>query len=156
MGVEALTLAVVAGSAISAGSALMQGQQAKQTADVNAELARRQGEADKDAAVAQAEQIRKAARYQIGAANVAAAGSGIQIGEGSAGIVNEGIAQRSENDAYMTILSGTRRQSSANNQASLYETQGSNAVTSSLLAAGGAVANGWKTNQLAKAGLKTV
>jgi hypothetical protein len=150
-----LEIALIAGTTLSAGSALMQGQQAKQTADVNAELARRQGEADKDAAVAQAEQIRKAARYQIGAANVAAAASGVQIGEGSAGIVNEGISQRSENDAYMTILSGTRKQATAANQAMLYESQGRNAQTASLLAAGGAVASGWKTNQLAKAGLKT-
>jgi len=149
-----IELALVAGTAMSAGSAIMQGQQAKATGDTNAELARRQGEADKDAAVAQAEKIRRAARYQIGAANAANAASGVDLNSGSAFRVNEIINQDSEKDAYQTILSGTRRQTGNNNQALLYESQGRNAETASILSAGASIASGWKSNEFAKAGLK--
>lgn len=149
MGIETALLA--ASVAISAGSAIMQGQQAKKTADVNAELQRREGEADKDAAVAQAEKIRKAQRYAIGSANAANAASGVAIGEGSALRINEQIYQDSESDAYSTILTGTRRQRTANDQAMITQAQGRNAQTAgyinagaSILSGGAQIAKGWK------------
>lgn len=138
-----LEIALIAGTAMSTGSALMQGQQAKKTADVNAELQRRQGDADKDAAVAQAEKIRKAQKYAIGAANAANAASGAAIGEGSALRINEQIYQDSEEDAYNMLLTGTRQQRYANDQASITRAQGRNAQTASVLSAGAAIANGW-------------
>jgi len=149
MGIEVALLA--ASVAVSAGSAIMQGQQDKKTADVNAELQRREGEAEKDAAVAQAEKIRKAQRYAIGSANAANAASGAAIGEGSALRINEQIYQDSEEDAYSTLLTGTRRQRTANDQAGITQAQGRNAQTAgyinagaSILSGGAQIAKGWK------------
>lgn len=150
-GISATTIAMMAATAVSAGAAIMQGQQAKKGAEVNAELQRRQGEAEKDAAVAQAEKIREAQKYAIGSANAATAASGKAIGEGSALRINETIYQNSEEDAYSTMLTGTRRQQYANDQASITLTQGRNAQTagylnaaSSVLAGGAKIASGWK------------
>jgi len=146
-----LELLAIAGTAVSAGTAIMSGQQAKETADVNAELQRREGEADKDAAVAQAEKIRKAQKYAIGAANAATAASGAAIGEGSALRINEQIYKDSEEDAYSTLLTGTRQQRTANDQASITRSQGRNAETAgylnagaSVLSGGAQIAKGWK------------
>lgn len=151
MGIETILLAV--GTAVSAGAAIMQGQQAKKTGEVNAELQRREGEGQKDAAVAQAEKIRKAQKQAIGAANAANAASGVAIGEGSAVRINEQIYKDSEDDAFSSLLTGTRRQQSANDQASISRWQGNNAQTagylnagSSVLSGGAKVAKGWKTS----------
>lgn len=144
-------IALIAGTTMSAGSAIVQGQQAKQTAITNAELARRQGASDKDAAEAQAEKIRKAALYQIGSANAAGAASGVDINSGSQLRINEQINHDAETDAEMTILSGTRRQAGSNSQAMLYERQGRNAQTASLLSAGAAIASGWKAYESQRA-----
>lgn len=138
-----LEIALIAGTTMSAGATIMQGQQAKQSADANAELMRRQGEADKDAAVAQAEKIRKASRYEIGAANAANAASGVDLNWGTPVRINEQINRNAESDAYATILTGARRQTSANDQAMLTSAAGSATANASLLAAGGKVANGW-------------
>lgn len=138
-----IEIALLAGTAMSAGSAIMQGQQAKETANVNAELQRREGEAAKDASVAQAAKIRKAQRYAIGSANAANAASGVAIGEGSALRINEQIYKDSEDDAFNTMLTGTRQQRTANDQASITQTQGRNAQTASLLSAGSSIAKGW-------------
>lgn len=152
-GISATTMLMLAATAVSAGAAIMQGEQAKKTADVNAELQRRQGEADKDAAVAQAENIRKAQKYAIGSANAATAASGAAIGEGSALRINEQIYKNSESDAYSTLLTGTRRQRFANDQANITQAQGRNAQTagylnaaSSVLSMGSKIGGGWKTS----------
>lgn len=145
-------IALLAATTVSAGTAIMSGMQAKETADMNAEMQRRQGEADKDAALAQAEKIRKAARAQVGEANAALAASGVSIGEGTPVRINEEIYKNSESDAYSTLLTGNRRARSAQEQAGIMQWQGQNAQTagflnagSSILAAGSRVGGGWKT-----------
>lgn len=145
-------IALLAAGAVSAGAAVMQGQQAKETADTNAELQRRQGEADKDAAVAQAEKIRKAQRYAISQANAANAASGLAVGEGSAVKIDQQIYKNSEDDAFSTLLTGTRRARNDNTQAGISEWQGGNAqtagylnATASLLSTGAKVGSGWKS-----------
>jgi len=141
---------MIAATAVTAGSSIMQGMQAKETADANAELARRQGAADQDAAVAQAEKIRKAGQQQAGQANAALAASGVSIGSGTPVLIDEQIYRDSESDAMNTILTGTRQQRSANDQAALLESQGQNAQTAgflnagaSVLAGGAKVGKGW-------------
>lgn len=140
MGVETLML-VAAGA--SAAGAIYTGIQNKEAADTNAEILRRQGEQEKDAAVAQAEKIRKAARAQAGAAKAALAASGVAIGEGTAVRINEQILEDAEKDAYSTILTGTRRQSAANDEAGFLRSQGNSAMTGSVLSAGATAAGGW-------------
>ena len=152
-GISATTIAMVAASVVSAGASIVAGQQAKKTGEANAELQRREGESQKDAAVAQAEKIRKAQRQAIGAANAANAASGVAIGEGSALRINEEIYQDSESDAYNTLLTGTRRARSSDEQGSIMRSQGKNAQTAgylnagaSLLSSGAGMAKGWKSS----------
>jgi hypothetical protein len=148
MGVETMmVMAMVA----AAGSAIYAGAQQEKAADTNAELARRQGDQDADAAVSQAEKIRKAARSQAGEANAAMAASGVAIGEGTAVRINEDIYKNSEDDAYSVLLTGTRRRQSANDQAGILNAQGNAAMTAGLINAGssvlsmGARSGGWKS-----------
>lgn len=149
-GISATTIAMFATTALSAGAAIYQGEQAKATADVNAEMQRRQGEQEKDAAIAQVAKIRKAQQYAIGQANAATAASGAAIGEGSALKVNQSIYQNSEEDAYNFLLTGTRRKQYADDQAMITSWQGNNARTAgyinagaSVLSGGAKIAKGW-------------
>lgn len=141
MGIDPFTLTMIA-AGVSAGGTILSAVQANETAETNAELARRQGEADKDAAVAQAEKIRKAARQQVGQANAAMAASGVSLGEGTPVRINEQIYRDSEEDAYNTILTGTRRQRSANDEAAIMRSQGSNALVGGMINAGSTVLAG--------------
>ncbi|MFM9434610.1 hypothetical protein ACFDR9_001670 [Janthinobacterium sp. CG_23.3] len=139
MGIETAALlayAAVASATVGAGAAIYSGVQQRQAADDNAELARRQGVQEKDAAVAQAEKIRKAARAQAGAANAALAASGVSIGEGTPVRINEEIYRDSESDAYSTLLTGSRRQRTNNDQAGILTNQGNAAMTSGVINAG--------------------
>ncbi len=155
MGMDPLTIGLTL-SAISTGvnviSSISSGNAQKQTADDNAEIARRNAAQDKDVAVAQAEKIRKAASIQRSAANAALSASGVDLGSGSAVKINEEITKNSEQDAYTAILSGNRSAGSSLQQASMFERSGSNAATagflnagSSLLSGGAAIGKGWKT-----------
>lgn len=148
MGVE--TMMMIAMAAAAAGS-VYAGAQSEKAADQNAELARRQGDQEADAAVSQAEKIRKAAKAQAGEANAAMAASGVAIGEGTALRINEDIYKSSEDDAYSVLLTGSRRQGSANDEAGILNAQGNAAMTGGLINAGatvlsmGAKSSGWKS-----------
>lgn len=156
MGIETAALlayAAVASAAVGATAGLYNADTQKNTAEANAELARRQGEQEKDAAVAQAEKIRKAARASAGQANAAMAAAGVSIGEGTPLRINEQIYKDSEDDAYSTLLTGTRRQASANAQAGMLQAEGRSAMTAGYLNAGATLLSSassygkWKTSQ---------
>lgn len=134
-----IELLMVAATAASAGGAIYSGVQQKEAADTNAELSRRQGNQEADAAVAQAEKIRKAGAAQASKANAAMAASGVSIGEGTPIRINEEIYKNAEDDAYSTLLTGTRRAQTANDQAGLLRAEGSAAATSGYLSAGASV-----------------
>lgn len=139
MGIETTALlayTAVASAAVSAGASIYNGMQAQNAAETNAELQRRQGAQEADAAVAQAEKIRKAARAQTGAATAALAAAGVSVGDGTPVRINEQINLDAENDAYSTLLTGARRQTSANNQADATIAQGNAAMISGTLNAG--------------------
>ncbi|MEM5429400.1 hypothetical protein [Cupriavidus oxalaticus] len=145
MGIEAGVIAAyaaVASAVVGAGAAIMSGQQAKDTAETNAELARRQADQDKDAAVAQAEKIRKAARQQQAEATANLAASGVSIGAGTPLRISNEIYRTSEQDAYQTILSGTRAQRAGDIQAGMLDTTGQNAATAGYLNAGSSLLGG--------------
>lgn len=153
MGIETAALMLYGAMAVSTVATLYQADTAQNTADANAELARREGAAEKDAAVAQAEKIRRAGRAQAAAANASLAASGVAIGEGTALRINEQIYQDSESDAYTTLLTGTRRQSTLESQAMISEAEGRGAKTagylngaSSLLSTGANYGK-WKMSQ---------
>lgn len=146
-----LEIAAIAGATVSAAGAIYSAQVSEKTADANAEMQRRQGNAEKDAAVAQAEKIRKAARAQAGAANAALAASGVSIGEGTAVKLNEQIYEDAESDAFSTMLTGERRKRFADDSAGITKWQGNAAktagyinATGSLLSTGSKIGSGWK------------
>lgn len=140
MGIEVALLA--AGTALAAGSAIMGGIQSKQAAGVQAELATRQAAQEKDAAVAQAEKIRRAGRQQQAEATANLAASGVSIGAGTPLRISNEIYRTSEQDAYQTILSGTRAQTAGEIQAGMLNSQGSNAMTAGILNAGSSLLSG--------------
>lgn len=151
MGIEVALLA--AGTALAAGSAIYGGIQQKQAGDMQAELTRRQTAQEADAAVAQAEKIRKAARQQNAEATASLAASGVSVGSGTPIRISNEIYKTAEQDAYQTILSGTRAQTSGNIQAGMLSDAGSNAMTTGLLNAGGSLLSGAASSY--KAGWRT-
>lgn len=156
MGIETgalLAYAAIASAVVGTTASLYNADTQKNTAEANAELARRQGEQEKDAAVAQAEKIRKAARAAAAQANAATAAAGVSIGEGTPVRITDQIYKDAEDDAYNTLLTGTRRQASANTQAGLLQGEGQSAVTAGYLNAGATLLSSassygrWKTSQ---------
>jgi len=152
-GISATTWIALAAAAASATAAVYSGNVQKQTAEVNAELQRREGAAQEDAAMAQAEKIRKAGKAQAAQATAALAGSGVSIGEGTPIRINEQIIKNAEDDAYSTLLTGARQRQTASDQAGLLEYQGKAAQTGGYISAGasllsaGASYNKWSTTQ---------
>jgi len=148
-----MAMAAVASAVVGTTATLYSADTQKNTAEANAELARRQGAQEKDAAVAQAEKIRKAARATAGQANASMAAAGVSIGEGTPLRINEQIYKDSEDDAYNTLLTGTRRQASANTQAGMLQAEGQSAMTAGYLNAGATLLSSassygkWKTSQ---------
>lgn len=150
-GISAAAWIGLAAAAVGAATAIYQADTAKNTAEANTELQRREGNNKKDAAVAQAEKIRKAARAQASQANAALAASGVAIGEGTALRINEQIYQDSESDAYSTLLTGVRQQRTNEGMALISQTEGKAAktagylnATSSLLSSGSGAYGKWK------------
>lgn len=141
-GISATTVAVLAASALSAGAAIYAGESQKSAADDRAELARRQAAQDQDAAVAQADKIRKAARQQQAEATASLAASGVSVGTGTPIRISQEIYKTSEQDAYQTILSGNRAYQSGQTQAGLLENEGQAAATGGYLSAGGSLLSG--------------
>ncbi|WP_407059340.1 hypothetical protein ACKZDW_04270 (plasmid) [Ralstonia syzygii subsp. celebesensis] len=143
MGIETIALGVIAaGSLLGAGSAIYGGMAARDQAETQAELSRRQAAQDQDAAMAQAEKIRRAARIQQGEATANLAASGVSVGAGTPLRISNEIYKNSEQDAYQTILSGNRAYASGQAQAGIYDAAGSNAMTTGFLNAGSSLLGG--------------
>lgn len=151
MGIEVALLA--AGTALAAGSAIYGGIQQQKAADTQAELTRRQSAQEADAAVAQAEKIRRAGRQQQAEATANLAASGVSVGSGTPIRISNEIYRTSEQDAYQTILSGRRAQTSGDIQAGMLNASGDNAMTTGLLSAGGSLLSGAASTY--KAGWRT-
>lgn len=126
------------------GQAKLQGQQLDYQAQV-----------ENDNAMKTAAIIRRAGRKQVGQANAAYGASGVVVGQGSAGDVEQEIRRDVEHDAFQALLEGSRRASGMSTQADLTRIDGGmrqtagyvNAVGSAL--AGGYQAmrnNGWRTS----------
>lgn len=150
MGIEVALLA--AGTALAAGSAIYGGISANQQAKTQAELASRQAAQERDAAVAQAEKIRRSAQRQKASANAGLAASGVSLGSGTALRISNEIDRMAEQDAYQTILSGNRAYASGQAEAGMLRTSGSNALTGGFLNAGSSLLSG--AAQTYKAGWK--
>ena len=146
-------IAMLAAGAVSAGSAIISGQQQAAAAEAQAISAQNQADAEADAARAQAEKIRKAGRAQKGEANAALAKSGVKLGEGTALEVQKEITKNVEQDAFSALLSGSRIKRTGDEQASMIRASGDAAAMSGYMGAAGTVLStgakaygNWKTS----------
>lgn len=166
MGIE--TAALVA-AAVSAGTAIYQGQQEKKAMNAQAkqveaegEFQSKQAEADarteKQAAELRAEQIRKAGKEQRAKARAASAASGMDVGMGTAVELQSEITRGVEEDAGMSIFGGLdafkrgkqTAQSIGNraiNEGSALKAQGKAAQTAGYVGAAKAAVGGYQDYQ---------
>lgn len=150
MGIE--TALMVAGAAVSAGSAISQGRQAQATGNYQAAQAAADADAARATAQLEADKLRKAGRQQRSQAVAAQAASGVKVDTGTAELINTEITQQAEEDALTTIQSGNTRARQINAEGEAARISGNNAkkagvlnATSTALGAGATVAKGWKT-----------
>lgn len=157
--------AAAAAAAVGAYSAIQSGQQQKKLGESQNEWNQYQANqavadanAEKSAAQVHADKIRKMARIQAGEATASLAGSGVDIGEGTALNINKDIYANAEEDAVMTIFGGVDRSKRGVNQAAGYRATGEQAqisgnaaaragtlnAASSILGGVGTVSKGWK------------
>jgi hypothetical protein len=152
MGVELALLAVSA--AISAYSAIQQGEQQEEWADYQADQADADARAEEGAAKVEAERIRKLARLQAGEANASLAASGVKLGEGSALNINKDIYARAEEDAVMAAFGGADRKARTLAEADGARIKGKQAANAGMVSAAGTVLqtgataySGWKKSK---------
>lgn len=146
-------------AAVSAGATIVGAQQQARAIEQQAEATGRslatQAGQEQDAANAEAEKIRKAARAAQGDAIAAVSASGVSAMDGSPLRIVEKIGRDGELDALNAIITGNRRASSltdqatqvgraAKAQAKATRTAGITSVLSQ--AAGGMTAAGWRSN----------
>lgn len=124
---------------LSAAGSLASGYQQKKMADFQADEANYQASVERDNAKAEAEKIRTLKERQRGSARAALAGAGVDVGDGSAVVIDEDISTRYEQDAFAALLTGDRRGRAMNNQASMYKTAGKNAMWGGVVDAGKSV-----------------
>lgn len=151
-----LELAMLAAAAVGTYSTLQSAEQQSKWNDYQSAQAQADAKAEQSAAEVQADKIRKLARRQAGEATASIAGSGVDVGEGTALNINKDIYANSEEDAVMTIFGGADRYARGNAEAAGYRIKGEQAqqagylnATSSLLSAAGSYgrASGWKTSK---------
>ena len=148
-----LTLAVtVASASLSAYSQIQQGKSAAEFANYNAKQMNADANAERGAAQVEAERIRQAGKRAKSSAIAQLAGSGVDVNEGTALVIDKEIGKNAEQDAYTTILGGNDRALRLNAQASVTKAQGQQAKSAGYLGAGttllgaaGSVASGWKS-----------
>ncbi|TXH01360.1 MAG: hypothetical protein E6R09_06820 [Rhodocyclaceae bacterium] len=162
----AVIVSAVAAAAVGAYSSYESGQQQKALGESQNEWNQYQANqaiadanAEKSSAELHAEMIRKMAKRQASEANASLAGSGVEVGEGTAVNINKDIYANAEEDAMLTIFGGVDRSKRGINQAAGYRATGEQAqisgnaaaragtlnAASSILGGVSTVAKGWKT-----------
>jgi hypothetical protein len=145
-------IALIAGSALSAGSSINAGQNA-----LNAGYRQRAlNDVDARAEIAQSmESVKRLRRQKTSvqsSANAALAGAGVDINSKTAQLIQEDVANRAADDIYQTLISGQRRANRIRQQGVAAASQGEDAATAGYLNAGASalgayssLAKGWKT-----------
>lgn len=143
--------AMAAAAAVGAYASIQSAENQKDWNEYQGKQAEADAKAEKSAAEVQAEKIRKMARINAGEATASLAGSGVDVGEGTALNINSEIYGRAEEDAVMTIFGGSDRAARGNAEAAGYRLKGKQAqqagylnATSTILGAAGTAAKGWK------------
>lgn len=127
----------VAVGAFNAANQIQAGRGAAAQAGLQAMQSDYQAGIEEASALKTAGNIRKAGRYQAGAANAAFAASGVQVGQGSAAEVEFEINKGVEQDAFQTILDGSRRASGLRTDATMTRIDGSMRKSAGVVAAVG-------------------
>jgi len=123
---------------------LQQGQANKAAANAEARQQEIAAAQERDAAMVEAARIRKAGDRASGAARAQLAASGIDVGSGTAVVIDEEITRGANTDAEYTLLTGQRRGGALDYSASQSRARGRNAVTSSVLGSVSTGLQGWK------------
>lgn len=131
--------------AVTVGGALYQGMEANQAGEIANIYAQSQARMDEAAALETSQIIRKAGRRQISSANVAYAGSGVKLGEGSAQEVQNEMYAGVEHDAYQAILEGKNRAYSARQSGAQALQAGQDAQNASIINAAGSALGGYNS-----------
>ena len=134
--------AMAVGTVLQAQSQKEQGQQQQALANAQAEQQDIQAAQERDAAMAQAEKIRRAGRRQASEAEAVYAAFGVSVGTGTPFRINGQIYPDFEQDPFHTILTGERRGRSLNTEANLLRTSGANARSAGNAAATGSLLSG--------------
>lgn len=120
-------------------SALGEGSQKKAWGKYQAKQAAADGQAALGVAKVEAQKIRRAAKEQQSKAIAATAASGVDVGDGSAALIQNEITQRAESDALMAIFDGQDALYRNLAQGQAYKIQGEAASKSSMWKAGGSL-----------------
>ena len=135
----------IAATAMTVMGQIKQGQDANEQASAQAGQLEYSGRVAQDDALARAMQIRKQGARDIASSDVAQAASGVVVGQGSGEEVDRTIADNTEHDAHMAILSGQRQARGLQTEAAYTRQAGQNAQVNSVLSAGGSAISGWQT-----------
>ncbi len=139
-----LTLLTIAGTAISAGGALAQGQQAQQAADMQAKAYQQQAQADAQASAYEQQRerhkqdlLQAAARAQVGASGVGLKGSPTEVLAAN--------AREGQLDIAAIRYGSQLRQNGLQTQGQIAQYSGKQAKTASYIAGADALASGMKS-----------
>lgn len=121
---------------IKAGAEIFEGYQAKEAAEYNADLLRKNAEFQKNAAFDQSVKLQQQGAAFIGSQKTAIAGSGIKLNEGSPLEILKKSQKNLNVDVGRIRTQGINAELLGLNQATQLEKQGLNAFTGSILGAG--------------------
>jgi hypothetical protein len=122
--------------AVSAGGQVAQGNAARRQGDAMGAEYDRQALYERDTARAEAQRIRRAGESAQGQTVAALASSGVKLGEGSAGMAEQQVAQDYLQDEYMAVLTGERRAGASIEQGRQVRKAGRAARTAAYIGAG--------------------
>lgn len=123
---------------------LAQGQAQKRAANADAAAQDLAAAQERDAAMVEAKRIRAAGDRASGAARAQLAASGIDVGSGTAVVIDQTVTQDAYTDAEYTLLTGERRGRAYNASAAQSRARGKGAVAGSVLGAVSTGLQGWK------------
>lgn len=131
-------------AAASIAGQLKQGQANRAAGDAEAQQLERRAAQERDAALQEADKIRRDAKRTQGAARAQLAASGVNVNSGTALTIDDEISADSERDAHMTLLTGKRRSDASTFAASQSRARGSNAMKASVLGSISTGLQAWK------------
>lgn len=131
-----------------AGSALAGGFAGMQAGNTQGMVLDAQAQAERDAAKAQAAEVRRQIGQARGGARAALAGAGVDVSHGTATVIDQDITRRGEQEALMTLLTGERRARETEFAGAQARAIGRSALAQSVVSAAGTVAGArWRGQQ---------